>query len=285
MAGPARAAADVEEVRRVEVDDPVCARDRAVVVDHPLDAAAVATDDHRRAARQPHRRRPVVVERRDPGQRVFGRLLCRPAADAGWRTVGRPTTRSGSDPGVTNDVAASTRPAAAAAGSRGATGRGRAAAFAGIEIGWNAAGSTTLGSLGLREPASPGSATRASAAVSAALATKRAGRTIRARYDESRSHANGGVRPTHLRAQGDEVREAAIGLRSQRTSRKSPGRSRPGRTLRRSMPGSGPDLSSAPSVGAAQASRPSSIEKPARAGASLSGGLSRSIEPSNGSTS
>jgi hypothetical protein len=41
----------------------------------------------------------------------------------------------------------------------------------------------TLGALGLREPARPGSATSASAAVSAALATKRVGRTIRARYD------------------------------------------------------------------------------------------------------
>ena len=55
----------------------------------------------------------------------------------------------------------------------------------GIGIGWNAAGSTTLGPLGLREPARPGSATRASAAVSAALATKRVGRTIRAPYDVS----------------------------------------------------------------------------------------------------
>src|SRR5689334_20242377 len=43
-----------------------------------------------------------------------------------------------------------------------------------------------LGGCGVREPAIPGAAIRARAAVSAAPATNRLGRTISARYDDSR---------------------------------------------------------------------------------------------------
>jgi hypothetical protein len=84
----------------------------------------------------------------------------------------------GAVPGVMKASVASIRPAEFAAGSRGAIGKGRIAAFAVIRIGWNADGSIALGGFGVREPAIPGAATRASAAVSAAPATSRVGRTM-----------------------------------------------------------------------------------------------------------
>jgi hypothetical protein len=116
-----------------------------------------------------------------------------------------------------NAASTSTRPAESAAGSSGAIGKGLVAAFAEIRIGWNAVGSTALGGCGLREPAMPGSATRASAAVSAAPATKRVGRTIRARYDVSDCHATVRApadhgRPRHASANEDEVSRRALDL-------------------------------------------------------------------------
>src|SRR6266576_3037540 len=75
-AGERRTAADVEEVRSVEIDD---ARRllRAVVVHDPLDAAATAADDDERPTRQAHCGRAVVVERRLPPKRVARRLADR----------------------------------------------------------------------------------------------------------------------------------------------------------------------------------------------------------------
>ena len=168
-----------------------------------------------------------------------------------------------------NDVSASTRPAEAASGSRGAIGTGRAAAFAGIEIGWNAAGSMALGALGLREPARPGNATRARAAVSAALATNRVGRTIRARYDYS-TERRASERAPRLSANEQEVSWRALDLaETRRRSRRGSGR-----VPRRRLP-----RAARPRPGGRRRSR--SPRAPARPRAADS---SRSIEPSNGST-
>src|SRR5436190_4802992 len=74
-ARPGRAAADGEEVGRVEVDDSVPIRGDGPVVAHDtLEAAARAADDDRRATWQAHRGRTVAVEGRVAAQPVARRL-------------------------------------------------------------------------------------------------------------------------------------------------------------------------------------------------------------------
>src|SRR5437667_458457 len=80
-----------------------------------------------------------------------------------------------------NVVSASMVPADAYPESRGAA-ASSAAANAGTWIDWNADGSTAEAGVGPADPAIPGSAPRARAAVSAAPATILEGRTISARY-------------------------------------------------------------------------------------------------------
>ena len=131
-----------------------------------------------------------------------------------------------------------------------------------------------LAELELREPAISGNTTRARAAVSAAIASNRLGRTIRARYADSGPDASLPSRATACRAEGLSERAGS-----------PPRRSRPGRIPRSSRRGSSrgfvlPELP----AGAAHARRPSAIEKPASAGLSSRGGFARSIRPSNGST-
>src|SRR3954447_2913291 len=72
-ATPRAAAADLEEVRAVQVDDAALLL-RPVVADHPLDAAAAPTDDHGRPVREAHGGRPRVVERGLAPKRVLRRL-------------------------------------------------------------------------------------------------------------------------------------------------------------------------------------------------------------------
>src|SRR6478609_1501292 len=75
-AAPRAAAADLEEVRTVQVHDPARLL-RSVIVDDPFDAARGAADDHGRAAGQPHRRVAGVVEGRLALEGVLGRLAAR----------------------------------------------------------------------------------------------------------------------------------------------------------------------------------------------------------------
>ena len=176
---------------------------------------------------------PVAVERRIPADFVAWRLLGGPAVGAGL--ADRRTTRR---PAQARRRARRTpcqrprRPADASDGSSGPTEIGCLPADAGTWIGWNAAGSMMLAGLGLREPAMPGSATRASAAVSAAIASTRLRRTIRARYANS-------VAARSLPVPRVAPRIAAVSERAGRL----PVRSRPGRTPRPSRRGSGPGSS------------------------------------------
>ena len=158
---------------------------RAVVVDDALDASARAADDHDRAARQPHRRDAGVIERRLAGQRVPGGLAVR-AGDA-IRLVDRGPAASGRllrvSPG-SKIVVAGIEDALRAMGivkPRDLDRRSRSSA--GTEYGWNAPAGTGSTALGTREPARPGSETRARAVLITDPTTNHLGRTIgRERY-------------------------------------------------------------------------------------------------------
>ena len=182
-AGPRRAAADREEVRAVQVHDPALLL-RAVVVDDPLDAAAVAADRRRscRAAgasrscrcRRRWRRRSACTSAASgavPAPRLGLRRSIAPVASApvvsGSRSRARRTSASASI-GAAERWAASSGPIESV---------DRESVRGDRELLECAGREGSIG-LGAREPARPGSATRARAAVSTDPTTNRLGRTI-----------------------------------------------------------------------------------------------------------